>query len=160
MATVDAGDPVLRIPDTSLREATQRVAPTDSTNARRRKFPRYPFQVPEGVVAEFAHPGGTRSTVVVAARDLSAGGIGLFHGGFVYEGTPCTIKLKALDGEFVLARGVVVRSRQVHSRIHDIGVKFSAPIEIELFVHAPHRSAPAANDAALHSPDTGAEKLD
>ena len=61
-------------------------------------------------------------------------GMSLLHGVFVYPGTACKIALRSLGGEAVEVPGEVASCRWVDGRVHEIGVKFDEPIELDDFV--------------------------
>lgn len=74
------------------------------------------------------------TTYQMKPYDISNTGISLLHGTFVYPGTSCLITLLTLDGETVQIRGAIVRCRLVRGRVHELGVNFSDPIDIDCFV--------------------------
>lgn len=99
-----------------------------------RKAERWSYHRPDGLVLRIQQPGGDAMDFLVRPRNLSTGGLGFLHGGFVYPGSICIVTLVSHDGSNVVARGKVVRCACVTGRIHDIGVQFDAPIEIDNFV--------------------------
>lgn len=102
--------------------------------AQERKAERWSYHRPDGLVLRIQQPGGDPMDFLVRPRNLSTGGLGFLHGGFVYPGSVCIVTLVSHDGLNVVARGKVVRCACVTGRIHDIGVQFDAPIEIDDFV--------------------------
>lgn len=76
----------------------------------------------------------SKITYRMVPSDLSSTGISLLHGAFVYPGTPCLVTLNAIDGEMVSIPGQIVRCRLITGRAHEIGAKFSDPIELNNFV--------------------------
>lgn len=70
-----------------------------------------------------------------APRNLSREGIGLLTGRFVYPGTPCRVGLRSLYGQDDASRGRVVRCRYLvgSPSLHEVGIRFNRPIDVELF---------------------------
>lgn len=99
--------------------------------AEQRQSTRYRYVAREGLVVELD---GATSRYVLRPRNLSATGISLLHGGFLYPGTGCRVLLPTLDGQEVFVPGRIVRCRSVHGRIHEVGVQFGMPIEIDMFI--------------------------
>jgi len=73
----------------------------------------------------------------VATRNLSRGGIGLLHDGFVHAGTPCLVGLKTLGGKPRTVRGAVVRCRHLSGAAHEVGVVFDSSVEPSSFIALP-----------------------
>ncbi|MEM9082588.1 MAG: hypothetical protein AAGB34_03250 [Planctomycetota bacterium] len=69
------------------------------------------------------------------AYDLSAGGVGLFHGRFEYTGTQCVIELSAGDqaGSSVRLVGTIKRCEHVRGRVHEIGIEFNQLFDVAAF---------------------------
>ena len=70
-----------------------------------------------------------------APRNLSREGIGLLTGQFVYPGTPCRVALRSLYSHDDIAGGRVVRCRYLNGSpgLHEVGIRFNRPIDVELF---------------------------
>ena len=77
----------------------------------------------------FTHPGGVETRCLVTARNLSIGGLGFLHGGFLHANTACAIELPTIFGDSRVIRGAVRSCRHVAGKIHEIGVRFDAPID-------------------------------
>lgn len=106
---------------------------------------RYRYAVREGLVLQVE---GTQVHFVVRPRNLSAGGIAVLHGSFLYPGTACAIVLRELHGAQTLVEGRVIHCRCVHGRAHEVNIRFSQPIEIERFVDAKQARLVATRDVA------------
>ncbi len=106
---------------------------------------RYRYVVREGLVLQVE---GTQVQFVVRPRNLSAGGIAVLHGSFLYPGTPCAIMLRELHGEQTLVEGRIVHCRCVHGRAHEVHIRFGEPIEIERFVDLRQARVVTAKDVA------------
>lgn len=81
------------------------------------------------VEATFRHPGGNSVRCLVALRSLSAGGVSLLHGGFVYEGARVQVHIPRLEGATDTLEGTAVRCRHIGKHVHEIGVRFDCRIE-------------------------------
>jgi hypothetical protein len=75
------------------------------------------------------HADGSRAGIVVACRNISAGGIAVLHSAYVHVGTTCEVNLPRAGLSSVTARGKVVRCRHVGGKVHEVGVQFQKPIE-------------------------------
>jgi AmiR/NasT family two-component response regulator len=80
------------------------------------------------------HADGTAASILVACRNLSSGGIGLFHSSYMHVGTPCAIALPRQGKPEAVVRGTIVRCRHVGGRVHELGVRFFQPIEPRDFI--------------------------
>jgi hypothetical protein len=106
----------------------------DIAQMDRREAPRMPYrQAPRVAIIVESEQVGKR-TFALIPRNISRTGMSLLHGKFMYAGTACVAGLKALDGQLVPVRASVVWCRLVTGRIHEIGLRFEEPIEIEDFV--------------------------
>ncbi len=99
-----------------------------------RKHDRHIYNIREGLIACFEQPNHGWSKYRVRPRNISAGGVSLLHGVFVYPHTCCAVLLKRLDGKHEQITGKVVCSHCVKGRAHEIKIKFDHLIEIENFV--------------------------
>ena len=90
-----------------------------------------------GIKVAVHHPGGTSSVRQVVTRDLSTGGIGFIHSGYLYRGTRIDVLLPRHDrsGEDVI-HGTVIECIHVKGAWHSIGVKFAEHISTRLYVDA------------------------
>lgn len=77
------------------------------------------------------HLDGTDKRYLVAPRDISAKGMGVLYGGYLYPNTTGTLELPLDDGsiEFVPCR--VVHSEPVSGRIHYVGLASEDPIDVD-----------------------------
>lgn len=99
----------------------------------RRHFVRWAFR--QGSIRLELRPTvGGKSTIRVACRNLSSGGISLLHNSYVHVGTACEVFLPhPTRGEVGIA-GTVVRCSHLRGMIHEIGVKFTREISAREFV--------------------------
>lgn len=94
---------------------------------------RWPYQQKE-VTILVEQPGGGMTGFIGVARNISAGGISVFHGGFVHEGSMCHVVLKGLDGSEALVDGAIVSCRHLQRTVHEIGIAFKSRIELSDFI--------------------------
>ncbi|MEZ6234299.1 MAG: response regulator [Phycisphaerales bacterium] len=110
--------------------------PNDAS--KNRDFVRWNFR-PQGVEMRVNQSGGggvsSSSTVKVACRNLSRGGMSLIHGSFIHTGSSVTVFLKNSEQSKVPIAGTVVRCRHVKGMVHELGIKFNLPIDTREFVH-------------------------
>ena len=107
-------------------EAADRAA---SGGTHRREFARWPFR--KAVVPVLlTHPGGTQSTLKLACRNISRGGISLLHNGYIYPGSAMRLTLPRSDGGFSDVDGVIKRCVHRRGVLHEIGVSFKRPIHL------------------------------
>lgn len=104
----------------------------DAADSTRRKSRRFMLRSKEAVITLGSGPTG--QPIRAPVRDLSEGGLCFFYGVFVYPETPCTPRLVTVDGEQVLVPSKTVRCSHIKGRIHEIGVRFNAPIDVSMFV--------------------------
>jgi len=119
-------------PGDLARVMTDLDAQTPSKHPQR-AFIRWPFHKP-AIRAEMRQATGSVSDLHYACRNLSGTGISLLHNSFVHNGTTCTVHLPLLLGGTAAAAGKVMRCRHVKGLIHEIGIKFAAPVNIRDFV--------------------------
>jgi hypothetical protein len=151
----------LRISDAERQAILKELEDADNADPKsaRRNDKRYPYSVREGLILEIE---GATARFIVRPRDISTGGLSFLHGSFLHPGRACVMVLKATDGERVLVSGRIIRCRCFRGRIHEVGMQFEKPIEVESFVHVPEPPAalpapPAAS--ALPTTPYNAEEL-
>lgn len=118
-----------------------------------RTHDRLAYEVVPEIVLDIQHPGGTTSSYLVQPRNISIGGMSLNHGGFIAPRTPCVVRLIDLDGQEFRVEGRVLGCRCVGGRLHDVGVSFNEPIELEQFVD-PHAGEPSATEPRSAAAET------
>jgi len=75
------------------------------------------------------HPGGSVGRFRVFPFDLSAGGLGFFHRGYVHPGSRCTFDLCNAARQIVRIQAVVARCVYLSGAAHFVGVQFEVPVE-------------------------------
>ncbi|MEW6252019.1 MAG: PilZ domain-containing protein [Planctomycetota bacterium] len=125
-AAVDA----LRISDAEYRAILAQLdsSPRPARVNELRAAKRYPYTPQSGLDVMLQ---GRNTRYVVRGRNVSSSGIAFLHGDLVSPGTACTLELPTPDGGAVPVEGHVVRCRCVSGRIHEIGVQFEQPLEVE-----------------------------
>jgi len=116
-----------------LRELSHPDADLVGVDERRREA-RRDYLTQAGLIVQIRHPGGSIANYLVRTRNLSTEGIGFVHGSFIYNGTPCIVALKGINGKILAVEGRVVRCRHIRRHFHDIGVKFLQPINLSQFL--------------------------
>lgn len=112
-----------------------------------RRRPRYSFNTGE-VNVQVRHPNGAETTYRMLTRNLNSHGIGFILGRYVYVNTVCAIELPTLDNERITVTGKVVHCRHLSGVIHELGIAFDRPIEVENFI----AELQEARDAAAAKP--------
>jgi hypothetical protein len=125
----------LRISDAERQSVLKELEDADTADPRatRRNSKRYPYSVPEGLILGIE---GATARFIVRPRDISTGGMSFLHGSFLHIGRACILVLKSISGERVLVSGRIVRARCVRGRVHEIGMQFDTPVDIDDFADA------------------------
>ncbi len=76
------------------------------------------------IVVTVQDEGGPRRSFVMVPRNISTGGMGLLHGGFIHPGASCAVALRDTRGRGVQVRGTIIRCTHLRGSIHDLGVRF------------------------------------
>lgn len=109
----------------------------ENSAAKKRDFVRWQFRV-DGVQMRVEQSGGggvsSNATVTVACRNLSRGGISILHGAYIHPGSAVTIYLLNHDRSPTPVPGSIIRCRHVRGMVHELGIKFSLPIDTKEFV--------------------------
>lgn len=116
----------------------------------RRTFVRWPFRR-ETVELILVHPGGSRSSIRVACRNLSRGGASVLHSSYVHAGARCLVLLPRPGGSALSVEGRVVRCDHRAGLVHEIGVVFDREIDVRALI--PHD--PFMDFFSLESVDAG-----
>lgn len=144
------------LPDSKRSELLDQLDGKLSTSARRsvgrgrdrRIDPRWEFRS-QNVALRVEHLGGGVSHLLVCGRNLSSGGIGFLHGGYLHPGSHCQFDLITTTGETDVVIGHVVSCRHVEGVVHEVGVQFERRIDAERFVD----EAAQASDAVVDTID-------
>ncbi|MCC6661845.1 MAG: response regulator [Phycisphaerales bacterium] len=101
--------------------------------AARRDFVRWPFR-DASLPMRVTHADGSVTPLMVACRNISRGGMSVVHCGFVHAGSRCTVAVSQPQGPPLVLGGRVARCSFRGHRVHEIGVKFDAPIDVRKVV--------------------------
>lgn len=82
------------------------------------------------------HPGGSRTTLVLASRNISSAGLSLLHSSYVHTGTTCHAVLPRTSQDSCRIGGKVIRCRQVAGVVHEVGIEFDTRVSVRDFVRA------------------------
>jgi HPt (histidine-containing phosphotransfer) domain-containing protein/CheY-like chemotaxis protein len=99
-----------------------------------RQFVRWPFRH-VCVPLTITHQAGSKSTIGVACRNISCGGLSVLHNAYVYPNSHCEISLPHCMGYSVEIPGKIARVSHLTGIIHEVGIKFKDSIRISDFVN-------------------------
>lgn len=99
----------------------------------KREFVRWPFHR-DRIPVLIEQPGGTQLALRLCCRNISRGGMSLFHNAFIHEGSKCMVRLPHPTHGDLDVRGKVVRCKHRGGVVHEIGIKFGVPIDAKQFV--------------------------
>lgn len=105
--------------------------------AKRRDFVRWPFR--KTTIGARVMQAGSESALRVACRNISCGGASVLHSSFLHPGSRVTLYLPVPGGKEEAVEGTVCRCKHVRGLVHEIGVKFTRPIEAKRFLAPPGR---------------------
>jgi len=111
-----------------------------SADAAKRQFERVPYA---GAEVQLSLEGSGYNEVhrfLGISRNISASGMSVLHGGFVYPGTRCSLALKTIWGESERVEGTVAHCRLVRGRVHELGIRFKHLVDTRCFVGGNHRA--------------------
>ncbi|GJQ29191.1 MAG: hypothetical protein HBSAPP03_10750 [Phycisphaerae bacterium] len=119
------------------RELTALLDMLDASDGQkhnaRREFARWPFRE-TSLNVRFIHPGGSTTTLRLAGRNISRGGVSLLHNGFVHTGTKCLVELPSRAGGLRDVAGVVARCQHRRGMLHEIGIRFNKQVNLREYV--------------------------
>lgn len=107
--------------------------PVAERELRKRRSERVTIPDSIGVTANILQPGGTQGNYLVKAHNISRHGVGFLHGAFVHVGSRVTITLSTAKGEQISIVGKAMRCTYVTNGVHELGVAFDEPFDIEGF---------------------------
>ncbi len=106
----------------------------------------------EPLKVHIRQPNGDTGKFLCYPRDLTAGGIGLLHGGFVHPGTVVHVILHTVLEQPHTLPGKIAWCSHVSGRIHALGARFDKPIELRKFVDPSVHLAPPKTPAGNAEP--------
>ena len=98
------------------------------------------------------HPGGGVGRFLMFSRNLSAGGIGFIHGGFLHPGSECSLLLRRRDGSPMALVGQIAHCRHLSGRHHEIGIQFSEDIDPEEVIGSTITAEEGTDEGSIELP--------
>jgi hypothetical protein len=142
----DAPIDSLRLTDAQWLALADRLdgeAASHSVGNERRRHERVAYRSVIRLAIAVEHPSGDKQKYLVRSHDLSASGIGFFHGSYMHVGTKIILLMTHRQTGARCVVGVVRRCAHVSQRIHKVGVEFNEPIVLEDFAfETVQRTAP------------------
>ncbi|MCK6478380.1 MAG: Hpt domain-containing protein [Phycisphaerales bacterium] len=77
---------------------------------------------------------GSRTSISVACRNLSGGGLSVLHSAYVHSGSTCHISLPRRSGPAAIVSGTIARCVHLSGVVHEVGIKFSSELNIADFI--------------------------
>lgn len=105
-----------------------------SAAQERRSEPRRTWTGYPTVFLHIVHPDGQAGKFRAVARNITSRGLGVLHGSFLYPKSPCNVVLQNREGKLKLVPATVVRCRHVEGRVHELGLRFTLPIDLDRYV--------------------------
>jgi CheY-like chemotaxis protein len=123
----------VRLSESERSEVLRRLeSNTDLQAQAKRRDARHEYRG-HNVHLDLHTDGGRVARFLTFSRDLSASGLSLIHGGFVYPGTICQVTLTTLEGDTETIEGVVKRCDYVKGMLHELGIRFDRRIDPKQF---------------------------
>ena len=92
-----------------------------------REFVRWPYRV-GSVELILEHSTGIRTSIHVASRNISRGGICILHCAYIHPDIRCEINLQLDGGLYRPVPGRIVRCTHAGGRVHEVGIEFDTQI--------------------------------
>ncbi len=99
----------------------------------KRIFTRLPLRL-ASVMVDLLQANGDACRIVVAARNISSGGIAVLHNAFTHAETRCRIHLPVSTGGMRELGGEVTRCQHVRGMVHELGLRFDEPVDPRMFL--------------------------
>lgn len=119
----------------ALSEKLEAMGAGGNLGALKREFVRWPFHR-DRIPVLIEQPGGTHLALRLCCRNISRGGMSLFHNAFVHEGSKCMVRLPHPTHGDLDVQGKIARCKHRGGVVHEIGIKFDSPIDAKQFVSA------------------------
>ena len=95
---------------------------------------RFTYRQNPGLVLTIHQPDGNMTRYRVIPRDISASGLGLLVGTFVYTGNCCSIALQSIADGVKDIPGRIVRCVHIRGRLHEIAIQLDHEIDLAQFI--------------------------
>jgi len=103
------------------------------TAAAEREFARWAYQE-ESVLVRITQVAGVSSTIRMACRNISRGGMSLLHSAYIHPGSRCAVALPHPTERFIKVTGRVSRCAHRRGKIHEIGIEFDEHIDVRSII--------------------------
>jgi twitching motility two-component system response regulator PilH len=118
------------LPARELAELLDQLdGPDPHPSVIKRDFVRWPFRR-ASIAVRLVHPGGACSTLAVACRNISRGGMGVLHNAYMHPGTRVTVTLPHPGRGALSVDGWVARCHHRSGIIHEVGIAFAEPLDV------------------------------
>lgn len=115
----------LRLSDKQWEQVVSAIRESQNKRTQcRRVHPRSEDMGLASVVLEIKQPGGTKSTLLANGYDLSASGVGVIHGQYLYPGSECTCWLPHASEGMKALVGKARWCRHITGAAHMSGIQF------------------------------------
>ena len=119
----------IRMTEAQIQKTLDQLDHSSPPPSPARKSPRYSFR-PKALIVRMRQPGATETGAYqVIGRNISSGGIGFLYGGYVHNGTRCTMQLVTPHGSWNDVAGTVIRCRYIEANVHEVAVSFDHVID-------------------------------
>ncbi len=109
---------------------TQRTIAPVGAQGEGRAAPRVPYTNMPTVLMSVEHPEETWSRFRIRPRNLSATGMGFFHGSYMHTGARVITVLPGKQSGLVKVQGIVKRCQLIKGKVHEVGVAFHQPVGV------------------------------
>jgi DNA-binding response OmpR family regulator len=119
-----------RIHELSEGDRTELLTKLDASAPRedsRRASVRLDYRITD-IPLSIDHPSGGSNRFLVYGRNISRGGLGVLHGGFIHVGSKCCVLLRQVEGPPLAVRGAIRHCRLVAGSWHELGIVFEKEI--------------------------------
>ncbi len=86
------------------------------------------------VILTTNHAAGNARHFAAYARNLSASGMSVLHGGFLHNGSRCVVAIRDTTGKARLMKARVTRCQHLNRHLHDLGLQFEESINPRDFI--------------------------
>ncbi|MBL8761423.1 MAG: PilZ domain-containing protein [Phycisphaerae bacterium] len=145
----------IKLNESETRAILERLALHDAASLDRAEREAKRLRLPSNMSIEIVltHPGGGEVHVRAVVKDVSRTGMGILYGGFLHHGTRVLVRFIGDDRTALIVQaGKVNRCVHVQGPVHDVGIKFDAPVSVEsLFGLVDDRAGECDPDAAAYA---------
>ncbi len=121
-------------------------------NKNRRGQQRFSYHQDAKLICQMSQDLSSPMQIIVRCRNISVGGLGFLHGAYVHPGTRVVLTLISANKQGYRINGSIVRCRHLTKTVHEVGVAFDEPIDLESMLPGLAEEITAAKDDEL-TPD-------